>query len=201
MAENPLHTHTLERLREEGIVRPRDLESVGISRSALRRLVERGEAERIARGLYLITGADITEHHTLASVAKRVPRGIVCLLTALRYHEIGTQSPNEVWMAIDRKARKPRLDDLPVRFVRFSGAALTYGVQRIEVEGVPTRITSPARTIVDCFRYRNKIGLDVALEALRDGLRSRIATVDEIWRAAEACRALNVMRPYVEAVD
>lgn len=190
----------LETLREQGLVRPRDLEGLGVQRGYLRQLVEKGKAERLARGLYEIVDAEVTEHHLLAAVAKRVPRGIVCLISALAYHGIGTQSPHEVWMAIDRKARKPELGDLPVQFVRFSGAMLSYGVKRLTIEGIPTRITSPARTVVDCFRYRNRLGLEVAMEALRDALRSRLATVDEVRRAAEVCRAATVIRPYLEAL-
>ena len=132
-------------------------------------------------------------------VASAVPNAIVCLLTALSIHEIGTQLPHEVWIALDRKSRKPARLPTRVRIVRFSGAMLTYGVIRRSMLGVPVSITSPARTVVDCFRYRNKIGLDVALEALRDVLRSRRATVDEIVRAADICRIGTVMKPYLES--
>jgi predicted transcriptional regulator of viral defense system len=134
-------------------------------------------------------------------VASAVPNAIVCLLTALRIHEIGTQSPHEVWIAIDRKSRKPTRLPAKVRIVRFSGAMLTYGVISRPMLGVPVSITSPARTVVDCFRYRNKIGTDVAMEALRDAVRSRKATVDEISRAAEVCRARTVMKTYLEALS
>ena len=130
---------------------------------------------------------------------KRIPGAIVCLLTALHVHGIGTQAPRDVWIALDRKARKPRLAGLPVHVVRFSGPMLTYGVETREIQGVPVHITSPARTVVDCFRYRNKIGLDVALEALRDALASRRASVTEILRIAEVGRVRGVIQPYVEA--
>lgn len=134
-------------------------------------------------------------------VATAIPNAIMCLLTALRFHEIGTQSPHEIWIALDRKARKPTRAPARVRVVRFSGAMLSYGVTRQSVLGVPFRITSPARTVVDCFRYRNKNGLDIALEALEDALRSRAVTVDEIVRAAEVCRAQTVVRSYLEALQ
>jgi predicted transcriptional regulator of viral defense system len=137
---------------------------------------------------------------TVAMVASAVPGGILCLLSALQIHEIGTQSPHEVWIALDRKARKPTRLPAKVRVVRFSGSMLTYGIQTRSTLGVSVRVTSPARTVVDCFRYRNKIGLDVALEALRDAVRTRKATVDEIMRAAEVCRARTVMRTYLEAL-
>ena len=133
-------------------------------------------------------------------VAAAVPHAVVCLMTALRVHEIGTESPHEVWIAIDRKARRPAQTPAQVRVVRFSKAMLTYGVVRRPMLGVPVSITSPARTVVDCFRYRNKFGLDTALEALRDALHQRLATVDEIMRAASVCRARTVLEPYVEAV-
>lgn len=132
-------------------------------------------------------------------VAAAIPNAIVCLLTALRYHDIGTQSPHEVWIALDRKCRKPANPPGRVRIVRFSGPMLTYGVDRSSALGVEFRITSPARTVVDCFRYRKKFGLDVALEALQDALRSGTATVGQIERAAEVCRVSTVIRPYLEA--
>ncbi len=180
--------------------RPRDLEALGIPRDRLQVWLRRGTVEQVARSLYQRVDADLGEHETIAMVAARVPQAVVCLLTALRIHEIGTQAPRKVWIAIDRKARKPRLDDLPVHLVRFSGPMLTYAVERREVQGVSFKITSPARTVVDCFRYRKKIGLDVANEALRDAFEQRRATVSEIARAAEVCRARSVIRPYLEAL-
>lgn len=180
-----------------GIVRPRDL---GMTRAHLARLVARGKAERVARGLYRFAGAAATTHHTVALVAKRVPHGIVCLVSALSIHEIGTQVPHEVWLAVDRHARKPELGELPVRIVRFSGATMEHGIERRLIDGVPVAVTSPARTIVDCFRYRNKVGLDVALEALAEGLRSRKVTIAALDAMASACRARTVLRPYLEAM-
>ena len=138
---------------------------------------------------------------TIAMVASTVPQAIVCLLSALRVHEIGTQSPRHVWLAIDRKARKPRRLPAAVTIVRFSGQMLTYGVVMQSMQGVPVRITTPARTVVDCFRYRNKIGLDVAMEALREAVRSRKTMVSEIDRAAEVCRIRTVIAPYLEALS
>ena len=166
----------------------------------MRRLVDDGSVERVARGLYRVADAEPTEHYTLAAVCARVPGAIVCLLSALSVHGLGTQLPWQEWIAIPHKARTPRLPELPVRVVRFSGASLRYGVESAVFEGVPARITTPARTVVDCFRYRNKLGLDTALEALRDSLDRRTATVDEIMRAASVCRARTVIEPYVEAV-
>jgi predicted transcriptional regulator of viral defense system len=180
-----------------GIVRPRDLR---VPRSHLARLVARGKAERVSRGLYRLSDADPTAHHSVALVAKRVPHGIVCLVSALSIHEIGTQIPHEVWLAVDRKARKPSLTDLPVRIVRFSGATMKHGIEHRLIEGVPVAVTNPARTVVDCFRYRHKVGLDVALEALAEALRIRKVTFTALHTMASACRARTVMRPYLEAM-
>ncbi len=181
------------------VFRPQDAEALGIPRSMLRAWLRRGTAERVGRGLYRLSEAKPSEYETLAMVAARVPHAVVCLLTALHVHGIGTQAPREVWIALDRKARKPRLDGLPVRVVRFSAPMLSYAVETREIQGVAVRITMPARTVVDCFRYRNKIGLDVALEALRDALATGRATVADILRAAEVGRVRNVIQPYVEA--
>ena len=163
-------------------------------------MVSEGVAENFGNGLYRLTEVAATELDTIAMVAAAVPNAVMCLLTALRFHEIGTQSPHEIWIALDRKARRPAHPRARVRVVRFSGPMLTYGVLRRSALGVPFRITSPARTVVDCFRYRNKLGLDIALEALHDVLRSRAATVDEIMRAAEMCRARTVLRTYLEGL-
>lgn len=181
------------------IFRLRDAHKAGLSRGRLRGLVRRGEAEKVGRGLYR-RRSEVTELDTVATVCARIPGAIVCLLTALLIHRIGTQLPADVWVAIDRKARKPSVEGLPVRIVRFSGAMLRHGIEERRVQGVVVRITSPARTVVDCFRYRNKIGIDVALEALKDSLRTRRVTVDALVRAAQAGRVQAVIRPYIEAV-
>ena len=175
--------------------RPCDAEAAGISYRQLRHLEGLGLVEREGWGLYRRTHADITRHHSLAAVCARVSHAVVCLLTALEVHDIGTQKPRHVWMAIPHKARVPTLGRLPVRITRFSSAALTYGVEDTAFEGVPARITTPARTVVDCFRFRSKIGLEPALEALHDALDDRKATPGEIWRAAEVCGARSLVEP------
>ena len=190
----------LRNLGAKTFFRQRDAAEVGIHSRALRRLVGDGSVERVARGLYRVAAAEPTEHYTRAAVCARVPSAVVCLLTALSVHELGTQLPRDVWIAIPHKARTPRLHGLPVRVVRFSGAALRYGVVNVTFEGVPARITSPARTVVDCFRFRRLVGKDVALEALRDALHDRRATVGEILRAAEVCRAKSLVVPVLEAL-
>ncbi|MCY3932873.1 MAG: type IV toxin-antitoxin system AbiEi family antitoxin domain-containing protein [Acidobacteria bacterium] len=188
----------LQGLGTRTFFRSRDAAELGISSRGLRRLLEDGSVEREARGLYRITEAELTEHYTVGAVCARVPNAIVCLLTALSVHELGTQLPWQVWIAIPHKARTPKLPELPVHVVRFSAASLRYGVERATFQGVPARITSPARTVVDCFRFRRLVGRDVAIEALRDALRDRKATVDQIWRAAEVCRAKSLIGPVLE---
>lgn len=183
-----------------GFFRLRDLMAAGIPTASLNGLLASGAVERVSRGLYRLTGSEATEHTNLAAVCARVPAAIVCLLSALRVHEIGTQLPREAWIAIGHKSRAPKLD-LPIRLVRFSGPSLRYGIETREIEGVPVRITSPARTVVDCFRFRRLVGREVALEALRDVLRDRRVGRDEIARVAEMCRARSLVGPYLEALS
>ena len=186
--------------RKRGILRTRDLVAKGIPRVTLSRLEQVGRLVRIGRGLYSLPDTDFSEHHALAAASRRVPQGVVSLLSALQFHGMTTQQPFEVWMAIDRKARRPAADYPPLRIVRFAGAALTDGVQTHKIEGVPVRVTDPARTVADCFRYRNKIGIDVAIEALRDYRRQRMGSLDALAKAAQARRVAEVMRPYMEAL-
>jgi predicted transcriptional regulator of viral defense system len=194
---------SLARLKTAGIgtfFHLKDVKSLGATFHDIEWLMARGEVEKIAPGLYRVSDVEANEFETLAMVAAAVPDGIICLLSALSFHEIGTQSPHEVWLALDRKARKPSRPVTSLRFVRFSGAMLRYGIVSYNILGVTARITSPARTVVDCFRYRNKIGMDVALEALEDAVRTRKTSIDEIVRAAEVCRSRTVIQPYLEAI-
>ena len=186
--------------RTRRLLRARDVTRQGLPTIALTRLVQAGKLERVARGLYGLPGAEISEHRSLAEVSARVPKGVVCLLSALRVHEIGTQAPHEVWIAIPPHMVSPRLDQPAIRVVRMSEAALADGVDRLKIDGVEVPVFSAARTVVDCFRFRNKIGLDVALEALRDGWSQRKFTLDDLWRHATTGRVANVMRPYIEAI-
>jgi len=186
--------------RTRKLLRARDVTQHGLPTIALTRLVQAGKLERIARGLYGVPGAKTSEHRSLAEVSARVPKGVVCLLSALRVHEIGTQAPFEVWIAIPQHMVTPRLDHPAIRVVRMSDTALTEGVERLTIDGVKVPVFNAARTVVDCFRFRNKIGLDVALEALRDGWRQRKFTLDDLWRHATSGRVANVMRPYIEAI-
>ncbi len=192
----------LNAARQTMLLRTRDLESQGIPRAYLSQLHRQGLLERSGRGLYRLPNAEPTENSSLAEAAVRVPRSVVCLLSALRFHELTTQSPFEVWLALDRKARRPVTpsESTPLRIVRFSGAALTSGIEHHLIEGVPVRIYGVAKTVADCFKYRNKIGVDVAIEALRDCRRQRLATADELWRYARVCRVAAVMQPYMESL-
>ena len=190
----------LELVREAGVLRPRDLDAHEIPRQYLRILCDRGLVERVGRGLYVASDAEPSEYQTLAEASKRVPQGVICLLSALQFHGLTTQSPFEVWVAIERTSKKPRVRDLPLRIVRFSGEAFSSFIERRNIGGVDIRVYSPAKTVADCFKYRNKIGLDVAIEALRDTWRQRRATMDELWRAAAVCRVQRVMKPYIESL-
>ena len=187
-------------LRRVGTARSRDLVAAGVTRSELSRRVAAGQLARVARGLYALPDYQGGEHSALVTVVKRAPGVLFCLLTALRLHDLTTQAPFEVWIAIGNKDHPPRLDYPPLRTVRFSAAALAAGVETHLVDGAEVRVTSVAKTVADCFKFRNKVGLDVALEALREAGRARKASADDLWRFAKINRVTNVMRPYLEAV-
>ena len=185
-------------LRRDGILRARDLSRRGIDRKYLTLLVREGVLTRVSRGTYELADARFSEHQSLAEAAARVPGGVVCLLSALRFHDVGTQAPFEVWMAVHGAAWRPRVEYPPVRYMSFTGSAWSYGAEMHRIDGVPVRVYTPAKTVADCFKYRNKIGIDVAMEALRDVWERRMASMHELRGAAEACRMSNVMRPYLE---
>jgi predicted transcriptional regulator of viral defense system len=185
---------------KHGIVRPRDIEAIGLPREYLVRLHRKGKLSRPGRGIYTLPDANVTERHSYAQVAKRFPEGIVCLLSALAFHEMTTQSPASVWIALRKGARTPALASPSLRIVRLSGPSLTGGIENQTIEGVRVRVYSAAKTVADCFKFRNKIGLDVAIEALKDCLRQERASVNEIYRYAKICRVSNVIRPYMEAL-
>jgi len=190
---------SVERLaRQQGTIRPRDLLARNLPTSYLGRLVRAGKLVRHARGVYAPAGAEINERHDWELACQRVPRGVLCLSSALAFHEIGTQSPRKVWMAIDRKAWLPRISHPPMRFVRFSNAALRHGVTTVSSGRITLRVYSPAKTVADCFKYRRKTGLDMAVEALREGWNARKFTMPELAAAARVCRVARVMQPYLE---
>lgn len=191
---------TLRLARRARGVTPRELAEHGIHRQILTRLVAEGLIERVVRGVYRLPEQPVTENHGLALAAAAVPQGVICLLSALQYHGIGTQLPSEVWLALDRRAWRPRLAYPPLRIVRYTGRALSEGVETHRLEGRAVKVYGPAKTVVDCFKYRNKLGIDVALEALREGWQTRRFTMDELDRYAVICRMQRVMRPYLESL-
>lgn len=190
----------LQLIEQHGLARPKDLEARGITRAQLSRLVSERLVRREARGIYVVAHHAPTAEHTLAQVAKRVPEGIFCLLTALRFHGLTTQSPAEVWVALPEKARRPRLDYPRLRIARFAGEALTEGIDEHHVEGVTIRVYSAAKTVADCFKYRNKVGIDIAVEALRDFSRKYRGGANDLARFARICRVARVMQPYLDAI-
>ena len=187
-------------VRRLGIVRPSDMEKHGIPRGQLYSLVREGLVQRQARGVYVASRHELSAEHSLAQVAKRVPSGVLCLLTALRFHNLTTQAPAEVWIALAEKARRPRLDYPRVRVARFSGPALTEGIETHRLERVDVRVYSAAKTVADCFKYRNKVGIDVAIEALRDFSRRHRGGATDLARFARICRVTRVMQPYLDAI-
>ena len=190
----------LKMARKTGVVRAREIREAGLHPEYLRKLCKSGQLIRTGRGLYSLADGDFTEHHTLAEACKRVPHGIICLLSALSYHEIGTQNPHQIWMAIDRGMRKPKVDYPPIRIFRFSGLSLEEGIEEKKIEGVWVRVYNPAKTVADCFKYRNKVGIDVAIEALKECWRSRRCEIDKLVHYARICRVSNIIQPYMETI-
>jgi predicted transcriptional regulator of viral defense system len=194
---------TLQDLQEVGagaFFRPRDAKEVGVSDYQLRKLVQEGKVDKVDWGLYRLADVEPTELYSLAAVCARVPAAIVCLLSALQYHHIGTRVPRHVWIAIPHKARKPRLPEFPLRVVRFSGTSATYGIQEVALEGVPACVTSIPRTVVDCFKFHRLVSRETALEAMREVLQQGRSTPDALWRAAEVCAAKSLVGPPMEAL-
>lgn len=189
----------LEMVRKKGFLRSKELDKHNIPRVHLSRLCAKQLLVRAERGLYVLPGTDL-DHDDVVEVCRRVPHGVIALVSALEFHGLTTQIPHAVWVAIDHKARPPKIDYPPIRLLRFSKQAMTFGVQSKRVFNNTIRVYSPAKTVADCFRFRNKIGLDIAIEALRDCRKKKAATMDEIWQAAKICRMTKVMQPYLEAV-
>jgi predicted transcriptional regulator of viral defense system len=190
----------LELARTKGMLRARDLDVLGAPRIALSRLAARGQLERVGRGLYRLPEADVSEFQDLASVALKAPQVVFCLLTALQFHELTTQLPRRIWIAMPRGSHAPRIAHPPIKMVQFTGASYTEGIEVFARDQVQLRVYNVAKTVADCFKHRNKIGLDVALEALKDALAQKKSSVDDLWHYAKICRVSNVMRPYLEAI-
>ncbi len=200
MTSRTLAEKLLEYIRRKGIVRAKELNRLGIPTIYLTRLVQEGRIERVNRGLYRFPDAEITEHFTLVQAVKKIPNGVVCLLSALSFHEFTTQLPHQIWIAVERGKWEAGLRDLPIRIFEFSGKAFNEGIEKHRIEGGTAKVYCPEKTVADCFKYRNKIGLDVAMEALRECRRERRCTNDDLWHYAKICRVANVMRPYLEAM-
>ena len=190
----------LELATQRGLLRASHLQELGIARVVLSRLTASGQLERVGRGVYRLPDAQGSEHESLATVAVKVPQAVFCLLTALQIHELTTQLPRQVWIAMPQGSHAPKMDYPPVKMVQFSGEAYAAGVEVAPVDQVALRVYGVAKTVADCFKHRNKIGLDVAIEALKDALAQRKATADDLWRFAKICRVANVMRPYLEVL-
>ena len=196
-------THTqrvLQLVRKNGWLRASDLADAGVPRAVLTRMAASGQLERAARGLYRLPDSGSSEHEGLVTVASKVPQAVFCLLSALQFHGLTTQLPWQVWIAMPRGSHVPRLEYPPIRMVQFTGEAYTQGIETHERDGVKLHVYSVAKTVADCFKHRNKIGMDVALEALKDARAQGRASFDDLWRCAKVCRVSNVMRPYMEAV-
>ena len=191
---------TLKIASKTGVIRPKDLDKYGIPCKYLHILYKKGLLNRIARGLYVSPESEPTERRSLAEIGKRIPQAVVCLISALQFHDLTTQLPSKVWIAIDRKAWLPKKIELPVQVYRFSGKAFTEGIEEHKIEGVTEKVYNPAKTVADCFKYRKKIGIDIAIEALKDCLQQRKCKPADIEHYARICKISSVIRPYMEAV-
>ncbi len=200
MKEESKRQQVIDLVREQSVIRPRDLKEHGLPKDYLYILAQEGVIERIGRGLYQWPNKDLGRHHSLVEISKLAPKAVVTLLSALNYHNMTTQHPHQIWLAIDRKAWRPEISYPPVRFVTMSAESLHSGVEIHLIEGVSIKVFNPAKTVVDCFKYRGKVGLDVALEALREGWSARKFTIDELQNYAKICRVQKVMQPYLESL-
>ncbi|RDK06471.1 type IV toxin-antitoxin system AbiEi family antitoxin domain-containing protein [Cupriavidus lacunae] len=199
----PPHTQAqrvLDLVSRKGMLRPGDLDNIEVPRVVLTRMVDAGLLEKIDRGIYRLPNDPGSEHESLIAIATRAPQAVFCLLTALQFHELTTQLPREVWIAMPRGSHAPRIEFPPIKMIQVAEDAYSAGIEVIERDGVPLRVYCAARTVADCFKHRNKVGLDVALEALKDARAQRKASADDLWRYAKICRVANVMRPYLELV-
>jgi len=191
----------LSLFKEKNYLRSKDLEKDSIQRQTIRRLLKSGQVIRVQRGLYRLPDIELSQHLSLLEVGLKAPRSVICLLSALVFHEIGTQNPHQVWIAIGPKDKKPKFEGIQVRIIRFSPSSLHYGVENHSLDGFPVKVTSPAKTVADCFKFRNKIGIDIAKEALREGWYSRKFIMEDLYQAARVCRVWDTIRPYAEMLE
>ena len=196
------HTNVLLKLfKNKSVIRPLDLEKAGIPRMTLTRLTTKGLIEKIGWGLYRLKDANYSEHESLITVAAKAPQAVFCLLTALQFHGLTTQLPRKVWIAMLQKSHVPKIDDPPIKMILYSGNAFTSGIESYKKHQVTIRVYSVEKTIADCFKHRNKIGIDVAIEALKDAKEKKKISAEKLWRFAKICRVTNVMHPYLESLD
>ena len=187
-------------VQEHKLIRSKDLREHALDRAHLWNLAQAGRIERVGHGLYRAKNATISEYETLLEVAKRIPSGVLCLSSALRYHELTSENPFETWLAIERGTWTPRMDFPPLRILHISKAAFEYGIETHSVDGGTLRVYTPAKTVADCFKFRSRIGMETAIGALRAAYRERKVSMDELWKAAKICRVANVIRPYMESL-
>lgn len=190
----------LKLVEEKGIIRPKDIQEEGLPKKYVYRLYEQGKLEKIDRGLYKLSGKKFSENEMMLAVARKAPDATFCLLSALRFYEMTTQNPHQIWVAIHHKDKKPVLD-VPLKVVRMTGKSLKQGIEKREVDNIPIRIFKPAKTVADCFKFRNKIGLEVAIEALREYSSRDMGTMSELWEYAKIDRVQSVIQPYAEAMS
>lgn len=196
------HTQRLLQLAsQKGILRSSDLSEMGIPRMYLTRLIASGQLEKAGRGLYRLPDSPPSEHESLIAIATQVPQAVFCLLTALQFHELTTQLPRRVWIAMPRGSHSPKIAYPPIRMIQFSGAAYSEGIEVHERDQVKLQVYCIAKTLADCFKHRNKVGLDVALEALKEARASKKVSSDDLWHYAKICRVSNVMRPYLAVIE
>lgn len=200
MVALPQTQRALDLARQKGLLRASDLDALHLPHIVLTRLTAAGSLEKVGRGLYRLRESQGSEHESLAAVARRVPQAVFCLLTALQFHALTTQLPRQVWLAMPRGSHVPRIDYPPLKMVQMSDEVYASGVEEYLQDGVTLRVTCAAKTVADCFKHRNKIGLDVALEALKDARSRNQTSVDDLWRYAKVCRVANVIRPYLESI-
>jgi predicted transcriptional regulator of viral defense system len=198
--KKPIYTQILDLIEAKQVIRPKDLSALGIPGQYLSQMAKAGLIEKIDRGLYASPNRELNENVQLIEITQKVPNAVICLLSVLRFHELTTQAPFETWIAIDRKARRPEIQYPPTRIVTFSSACLSEGIEVHEINGVNVKMFSIEKTIADCFKYRNKIGIDVAVEALKEAINEDKITLNDLWHYSKICRVGNIIRPYVEAL-
>lgn len=186
--------------KKKSVLKLKEIKDHGIHPEYIRRMIIKGQIIRVGHGIYMKPDTEITAYHSLVEVSKQISIGVICLLSALQYHEIGTQLPSEIWLGIPRKTAIPRIKNHSVKIITYSKKSFYEGIDEHIIEGVVVKIYNPAKTVADCFKYRNKAGLDVALEVLKDVVKNKICNIDDLWKYAGICRVRNIMKPYLEAL-